>query len=91
MNILVKKCLTLGFVVCPVFLAIAPLGLGIAFIEFLKPVLDPGVRLLRLLWENTPDPLYWILALVLNGLVYSAFFYAVMFVKRYMKNGSGNL
>ena len=38
-----------------------------------------------------PDPLYWILALVLNGLVYSAFFYAVMFVKRYMKNGSGNL
>ena len=86
MNKLTAKSLTLGFIVGTVFLGIAPLGLGIRFVEILKPILAPGIVLFHPLWENTSGSLRWMLALVLNGLVYSAFFFAVLLIKKYITN-----
>ncbi len=83
---LAEKSLLIGFIVGTVFLGIAPLGLGIRFVEILKPILAPGIVLFHPLWENTSGSLRWMFALVLNGLVYSAFFFAVLSVKEYIKN-----
>ena len=81
MTKLVIKSLIFGFIVGIIFFAIAPLALGIAFIEFLRPLLVPGVDLFKSFWQTTGliPTSQWIFAIALNGFIYSILFFAVLF------------
>ena len=81
MTKLVVKSLILGFVIGIIFFALAPLALGIVFIEFLRPVLIPGIDLLKSFSQTTGSipASQWIFAIALNGLIYSILFFAILF------------
>lgn len=76
MTSLIIRALIYGFILGSLFFAIAPLGLGIYLIELLKPVLVPGVLLAQLILGNTAGSKPIILALFLNGIIYSIPFLA---------------
>ena len=84
MTKLVIKSLLYGFVLGIVFFAAAPLALGIAFIEFLRPILIPGIGLLNSFRETTGSvPVsQWIFAIALNGFIYSILFFAILFARK---------
>jgi len=65
-----------GFVLGSVLFAIAPLGLGIYIIEVLKPVLVPGLLVTQLLLGHSVGPAAIVLALTLNGLLFTLPFLA---------------
>ena len=60
-----------GFLLGSVLFAIAPLGLGIYFIEVLKPVLVPGLLVTQLILGNSAGPAAIMIALLLNGILFS--------------------
>ena len=84
MTKLIIKSLFFGFIVGVIFIVIAPLALGIAFIENLRPILIPGVALSKSIWP-TADSVstgQWIFAILVNGLVYSILFFAVLLARK---------
>lgn len=77
------KSLVLGFIIGTVFLGIAPLGLGIAFVEFLRPILVPGIDLFRSLSQSGSGSLPWIFGFILNGLIYTALFLSILVIQKH--------
>ncbi len=80
------ESLLFGFLVGIIFFAIAPLALGIAFVEFLRPILIPGIDLLKLFWPwqssgNIPAS-QWTLSIALNGFIYSILFFAILLARK---------
>ncbi len=78
------KSLMLGFIIGTVFFGIAPLGLGIALVEFLRPILIPGIDLFRSLYPSGGGSLPWIFGFILNGLIYTALFFSIFVVRKYV-------
>lgn len=68
---LIGKSAIFGFVLGALLFGIAPLGLGIYFIEYLKPVLVPGVLLTQSILGTTDGSSSFALALFLNGAIYT--------------------
>ena len=60
-----------GFLLGSLLFVIAPLGLGIYFIEVLRPVLVPGLLLTQLLLGTSVEPATIIIALTLNGILFT--------------------
>ena len=95
MKKIIVKSLKLGFIVGLIFFAIAPLGLAIAFFEFLSPVLLPGKKLIHILWPLSPPGVFgqvripanwWLSLIMLNGLVYSIFFFTIFLTRKIIAN-----
>ena len=84
MTKVIIKSLVLGFIIGTVFLGIAPLGLGIALVEFLRPILIPGIDLLRPLYQSGSGSLLWIFGFILNGLIYTALFSSIFVVRKHV-------
>ena len=78
------KSLVLGFIIGTVFFGIAPLGLGIALVEFLRPILIPGIDLFRPLYSSGGGLLPWIFGFILNGLIYTALFFSIFVVRKHV-------
>lgn len=78
------KSLVLGFMLGTVFFGIAPLGLGIAWVEFLRPILIPGIDLFRPLYPSGSGSLPWIFGFILNGLIYTALFLSIFAVRKHV-------
>ncbi len=78
------KSLVLGFSIGTVLFGIAPLGLGIALVEFLRPTLIPGIDLFRLLCPSGGGSLPWIFGFILNGLIYTALFLSIFAVRKHV-------
>lgn len=74
MTKLIIKSLVFGFVIGTIFMGIAPLGLGIAFVEFLRPLLIPGINLLQSFWQSPGGSPALLLGLFLNGIIYAMLF-----------------
>ncbi len=83
MTKVITKALVLGFIIGTVFLGIAPLGLGIAFVEFLRPILIPGIDLFRSLYLSGTGAWPWVLGLILNGLIYTALFLSILVIQKH--------
>lgn len=79
---LIIRSLVYGFIIGSILFAIAPLGLGIYFIELLKPLLVPGVLLTQFILGNTVGSKPILLALFLNGMIYSIPFLAFSLIQR---------
>jgi len=79
MNRILLKSLLFGFVTGVVCFAIAPLGLGIELIALLKPVLAPGIPITQLILGNNVTLITYVLAVLFNGIIYTALF-AVIFL-----------
>lgn len=88
---LIMKSLALGFIVGAVLLGVAPLGLAIAFVEFIKPILAPGIGILQLLSQNILGSSFWIFGLLLNGLVYALLIFGILFIRSYAKSKKAKL
>ncbi len=88
MTKVIIKSLVLGFIIGTVFLGIAPLGLGIAFVEFLRPILIPGIDLFRSFYQSGSGSLPWIFGFgfILNGLIYTILFLSISLLKKYVVN-----
>jgi hypothetical protein len=67
---LILKSIISGFILGTVLFVVAPLGLAIYFIEYLKPVLIPGVSLAQFILGNTDSITPMIFAFIFNGLIY---------------------
>lgn len=65
------KSAACGFALGSILFAIAPLGLGIYIIEFLKPLLVPGLLITQLLIGNSIGPTSIAIALMLNGFLFT--------------------
>ncbi len=78
------KSLVLGFIIGTVFFGIAPLGLGIALVEFLRPILIPGIDLFLPLYPSGGGSLPWIFGFILNGLMYTALFLSIFAVRKHV-------
>lgn len=76
------KSVVFGFIIGGVFLGVSPLGLSIAFVEFLRPILIPGIDLFRPLWKNTSSSSPWILGIILNGLIYTLLFISISLIRK---------
>lgn len=68
---IILKSILCGFALGAILFAIAPLGLGIYFIEVLKPVLVPGILLTQLILGNSVGIITLIFALVMNGAIFT--------------------
>lgn len=78
---IILKSILCGFSLGAILFAIAPLGLGIYFIEVLKPVLVPGILLTQLILGNSVGIIPLIFALVMNGAIFTIPFF-VFFLTR---------
>ena len=65
------KSIICGFVLGSILFAIAPLGLGISLIEFLKPVLAPGTLITPLIFGNSAGAITIVVALTINGVMFT--------------------
>jgi hypothetical protein len=81
---LILKSLVFGFIVGAIFLGLAPFGLVFAFVEFLRPILIPGIDLFRPLWQNTSGSSPWILGVTLNGLIYTILFLTILLIRKHV-------
>jgi len=84
MTKLVVKSLMLGFIIGIIFFAVFPLGLVIAFVEFLRPLLIPGHDLFKSLWQTSGfvPASQWIFAIALNGVIYTILFFSILLIKK---------
>lgn len=71
----------LGFALGATLFAIAPLGLGIYFIELLKPVLAPGLILTQIVLGNSVGASSLALAVVLNGIIFTLPFLSYFLIR----------
>ncbi len=83
------KSLVLGFMIGTVFFGIAPLGLGIALVEFLRPILIPGIDLFRPLYASGSGSWPWIFGFILNGLIYTALFLSILLIQKHVAHRKG--
>ncbi len=83
---LIFKSLVAGFALGTLFLLIAPLGLGIYFIEVMRPALTPGITILQLLGEISISPVYLIFSLLFNGLFYSILILIILLTHSFIKH-----
>jgi len=81
-NTIFSRSIVYGFVLGTVLFVIAPLGLGIAFIELLKPLLVPGVLVTQLLLDSNGGMVPVVLALIFNGIIFSLLFFAYYSIRR---------
>ena len=86
MTTLIIKSLVFGFVTGTLFFGIAPLGLGIAFVEFLRPILIPGVNLFQPFWQSTSGSMSLALGLFLNGIIYAMLFLSFSLIRKHVTN-----
>lgn len=84
-----RKPLVYGFVVGVLFFVLAPLGLGIAIIQFLRPILIPGVALFQLFLRDFTGAMGLILGLVLNGVIYSMLLLSFALVRKHIASRNG--
>ncbi len=84
MTKLIIKSLVFGFMMGTLFFGIAPLGLGIAFVEFLRPILIPGVNLFQLFWQSTSGSVSLTLGLFLNGMIYTMLFLSFSLIRKHL-------
>jgi len=84
MTKVIIKSLVLGFIIGTVFFGLAPFGLGIAFVEFLKPILILGIDLFRLFWQNTPGFSPLVPGLILNGIIYTILFFTILLIRKHV-------
>lgn len=82
MNRLMIKALVYGFTLGALLFAIAPLGLGLSLIEMLKPILVPGVYLARAIPGNTAGTGSILVALLLNGVVFTILFAVILLARK---------
>ena len=80
------KPIIFGFILGIAFFGIAPLGLGIWFIEYLKPILVPGIFLAQLASGDAIGLVPLIFAVFLNGIIYSIIILAISLVPAYLIN-----
>ncbi|MFT4887105.1 MAG: hypothetical protein ACJA2D_001816 [Pseudohongiellaceae bacterium] len=85
MNRIYLKSTVLGFALGSILFVIAPLGLGIYIIEFLKPAFVPGLLITQLLIGSTVGAISIIIALALNGLIFTIPFLTYFLTKRNKK------
>ncbi|PCI76236.1 MAG: hypothetical protein COB20_11105 [SAR86 cluster bacterium] len=71
MNSIILRSSVCGFTLGAILFAIAPLGLGISFIEVLKPFLVPGVLITQLILGNNAGSIPIMLALLMNGVIFT--------------------
>jgi len=71
MKKMIMQSVTMGLILGTLFFALAPLGLGLSFVEIMKPVLAPGAYLVRFSGTSTAGIIPIALALLLNVLIYS--------------------
>ncbi|MEQ8952514.1 MAG: hypothetical protein RL120_00130 [Gammaproteobacteria bacterium] len=83
---LLARSLFAGFLLGISLAMMAPLGLGIYPIEFLRPVLIPGFMLTQLLLGNEVGLFYLLLGVILNCLV----FFMVIFAWSLLRYPRGN-
>ncbi len=83
MKKLIVKSTLIGFIIGSMFFVIAPLGLGLTVIEFLKPVLIPGVTFIQLLGQNTIGVFPLTLALFMNVIIYSILVMCIFLTSMY--------
>lgn len=81
MSKLIRQALIYGFVTGTLLFVIAPLGLGIAMIEFLRPILVPGIGLLQLFWQSPAGAVVLVSGLLLNGVIYSMLFLSISLLR----------
>ena len=82
MNPILLKALIYGFSLGALFFVIAPLGLGISFIESLKPILVPGVFLAQGIPGNAADSGTLLIAVFLNGAVFTILFAGIFWIRK---------
>ena len=82
-KIIIKSAL-IGCSIGTAFFVIAPLGLGLPLIEFLRPVLIPGVTFMHLLGQNTLDAASQITSFFVNGLIYSILVLGIFLLRNRM-------
>jgi uncharacterized membrane protein YciS (DUF1049 family) len=79
---LLTRSLLLGFGLGALLLALSTLGLVIAFLEFLRPVLIPGVNLTTA-WLSTSSTSNLILAgFAMNGTIFSILLFCLMIIRQ---------
>lgn len=83
---LIIRSMIFGFILGTVFFVISPLGLGIYFIEYLRPILIPGVLLTQLILGNVIGPIPLLLAFFFNGVIYSILFLGFFATRIYVVN-----
>jgi len=76
----------IGLVLGTLFFALAPLGLGLSFIEVMKPVLAPSVYLVRFFGTSTAGAFPIVLALALNVLIYSLLVMGFLITRSHFTN-----
>jgi hypothetical protein len=76
-----SKSLFSGFLVGVLFLTIAPLGLAVSFIETLRPVLVPGLYLAQQLLGGGGGPMFFVIAMATNVLVFTAGFFLIFLIR----------
>lgn len=81
LNKMYLKSVLWGFALGSIFFVIAPLGLGLHIIEILKPALVPGLLITQLLTGSTGGAIFIIVALALNGLIFTIPFLAYFLTK----------
>lgn len=86
---LVIQSVVFGFMIGMVFFVVAPAGLSVGLVEFLRPLLIPGIdlfpHLFRPLLANPSgsiNPL--VLGLILNGLIYAALFLTISLIRTHV-------
>lgn len=85
MNRVYLKSASWGFTLGSILFVIAPLGLGLYIIEVLKPALVPGLLITQLLIGSTVGAISIIVALALNGLIFTIPFLAYFLTKESKK------
>ena len=86
-KLLIKPTL-ISFILGIVLFGIAPLGLGLSFVETLRPVLIPGVTVVQLLGVNSSGSVALFTALLLNGVIYSILALSILATRSHL-NKSG--
>ena len=71
-----------GFVLGTVLLGIAPLGLGISFIEPLRPVLAPGALITQQILGSSGGIVSIAVALAINGAIFTLLFIAYFWARK---------
>lgn len=82
---LIIRSMIFGLILGTLFFVISPLGLGSYFIEYLRPILIPGV-LLTQIFLNVIGIIPLLLALFLNGMIYSILFFGFFATRIYRVN-----
>ena len=82
MNNIYLKSILYGTILGGLLFTIAPLGLGIPFIEVLKPFLAPGAMVAQIVVPNSAGMSAVLFALVVNAAIYSLLFIVYFSIRK---------